>query len=172
MKKRQSGTRADSSASPATQLAAFLAKLEPSVSRLVRAARAKLRKRMPSANELVYDNYNFFVIGFCASERPSECIVSLAASAKGVALSFYYGSSLPDPDRILLGSGNQNRFVRLESAATLDNPAVARLIDEAIARAKTSLRSTGRGRTIIQSVSAKQRPRRATKVSRAPRVAR
>src|SRR4051794_20628515 len=62
MKKRQSGTRAEASASPATQLSAFLAKLEPDVARLVRAARGKLRKRMPTANELVYDNYNFFVI--------------------------------------------------------------------------------------------------------------
>ena len=117
---------------------------------------------MPTANELVYDNYNFFVIGFCAAELPSDCIVSLAASAKGVALSFYYGSSLPDPDGILLGSGNQNRFVRLDSAATLDNRP-SRLISEAIARAKTPLPNTGRGRTIIRSISAKQRPRRATK---------
>jgi hypothetical protein len=163
VKQRHPGTRADSSASPATQLSAFLAKFEPAVARVVRAARAKLRKRMPTANELVYDNYNFFVIGFCATERPSDCIVSLAASAKGVGLSFYYGSSLPDPDGILLGSGNQNRFVRLDSAATLDEPAVATLISEAIARAKPPLPNTGRGQTIIRSISAKQRPRRATK---------
>jgi hypothetical protein len=26
---------------------------------------------------------------------------------------------LPDPDKILLGSGKQNRFIRLENAATL-----------------------------------------------------
>jgi len=81
-----------------------------------------LRKRYPTANELVYDNYNFFVIGFSATERPSDCLFSIAANAKGVGLAFYYGATLPDPHKILLGSGNQNRFIRLESAATLSKP--------------------------------------------------
>jgi|SRR5882672_2552654 len=147
--------------SPTRQLAGFIAKYEPAVGKLVRAARAKLRKRMPTAIEQVYDNYNFLAIGYCATERTSDCIVSLAVSAKGVALSFYYGASLPDPDGILLGSGNQNRFVRLASAATLDEPAVARAIGAAIAKAKTPLPSKGRGVTMIKSVSVKQRPRRA-----------
>jgi hypothetical protein len=149
-------------ASPAKQLAGFLAKFDPEVARLVRAARAALRKRMPTAIEQVYDNYNFLAIGFCSTERTSDCIVSLAASAKGVSLSFYYGATLPDPEQILLGSGNQNRFVRLPSAATLAAPAVAALIDAAIAQAKTPLPATERGSTIIKSISAKQRPRRST----------
>jgi hypothetical protein len=84
----------------------------------------------------------------------------LAVSPKGVALSFYYGASLPDPHGILLGSGNQNRYVRLESAATLAKPAVEGVIRAAIAQAKTPLPATGRGRLVIKSVSAKQRPRR------------
>jgi len=71
---------------------------------------------------LVYDNYNFFVVGFSATERSSDCLVSLVANAKGVGLSFYYGATLPDPANILLGSGNQNRFIRLENAATLAKP--------------------------------------------------
>jgi hypothetical protein len=151
---------------PAKQLDAFIAKFDPVVARVIRACRAKLRERMPTANEIVYDNYNYFVIGYSASERPSDCIVSLAAAANGVGLSFYYGSSLDDPDGILQGSGRQNRFVRLPSAATLDHPAVARLIGQAIARAKTPLPESGRGRTIIKSVSARQRPRRARKRSK------
>ena len=101
------------SESPAKQLAGFLAKFDPPVARLVRSARSSLRKRFPTAIEQIYDNYNFLAIGFCATERASDCVVSLAISPKGVALSFYYGSSLPDPHGILLGSGNQNRYVRL-----------------------------------------------------------
>jgi hypothetical protein len=64
----------------------------------------------------------FFVIGFCTTERTLDCIISLAASAKGVVLSFYHGASLADSDNILPGSGKQNRFIRLESAATLSEP--------------------------------------------------
>lgn len=148
--------------SPAKQLAGFVAKYDPSVGKLVRATRAALRKRLPTAVELVYDNYQFLAIGFSATERPSDCLVSLAISPKGVALSFYYGSSLPDPDGILLGSGNQNRYVRLDNAATLALPAVEGLILAAIKHAKTPLPASGRGYTVIRSISAKQRPRRPT----------
>src|SRR5258705_5280920 len=145
---------------PAKQLAGFIAKFDPSVAKIIRACRSALRKRLPTANEIVYDNYNFFVIGYSSTERPSDCIVSLAAGANGVGLSFYYGSTLPDPDKILLGSGNQNRFVRLPSARKLAEPAVESLIRAAIAQGKTPLPKSGKGRTIIKSISAKQRPRR------------
>jgi hypothetical protein len=84
----------------------------------------------------------------------------LAPSAKGVALSFYQGATLPDPHKVLLGSGKQNRFVRLESAATLSDPKVKALIDAAAQQAKNPLPLTGRGYTMIKSVSANQRPRR------------
>jgi hypothetical protein len=156
--KRAATTPAKQSA--AKQLASFIAKFDPRHAKVIRDARAVLRKRMPAATELVYDNYNFFVIGYSSSVRPSDCIVSIAAAANGVGLSFYYGASLPDPQKLLLGAGSQNRFVRLPSAKTLGEPGVAALIDAAIAQAKTPLSGTGHGRTIIQSISAKQRPRR------------
>jgi hypothetical protein len=152
--------KAAPNATSAKQLDGFLDKYEPSVAKLARACRAALRKRWPTALELVYDNYQFLAIGFCASERASDCLVSLAVSPKGVALSFYYGATLPDPRKILLGSGNQNRFLRLESAAMLAQHEVAVLLRAAEAQAKTPLPASGRGALIIKSVSAKQRPRR------------
>jgi hypothetical protein len=146
--------------SPAEQVASFIAKFDPNMARLIRSTRAAVRKRFPTAIELVYDNYNFFVMGFCTTERASDCIVSLAANAKGVGLCFYWGATLPDPHKILLGSGNQTRFIRLESAATLAKPEVEALLKAAVAQAKSPLPATGRGYTIIKSISAKQRPRR------------
>lgn len=151
---------AASTESPAKLLAGFVAKYDPAVGKLARATRVALRKRLPTAIELVYENYQFLAIGFSATERASDCLVSLAISPKGVALSFYYGSTLPDPDGILLGSGNQNRYVRLDSAAKLAHPAVEAVIRAAIVKAKTPLPATGKGYTVIKSVSAKQRPRR------------
>jgi hypothetical protein len=152
--------KATTSPSAAAQLASFVAKYDPAVGRLVRATRAAMRKRLPTALELIYDNYQFLAIGYSATERAADSIVSLAVSPKGVALCFIYGASLPDPQSILQGSGNQTRFVRLAGAATLAEPAVAALLRAAIAKARTPLPTTGRGRTIIKSVSAKQRPRR------------
>ena len=42
------------------QLASFIGKFEPAQQRLICAVRKALRARLPSANELAYDNYNFF----------------------------------------------------------------------------------------------------------------
>src|ERR1700679_1219988 len=106
---------------PEQQLKGFVAKFEPAMGKLIRECRSAMRKRFPTANELVYDNYNFLVIGYCTTERPSDCVVSLAANSKGIGLSFYRGATLPDPHRILQGSGNQNRFVRLDGVATLSS---------------------------------------------------
>src|SRR5690348_7140868 len=104
------------------QLQSFIKKFEPQHQAVIRAARKKLRKRFPTATEFAYDNYNFFVVGFGPNERPSDCIVSIAAAANGVGLCFIRGATLPDPDKVLLGSGKQTRFVRLPSADVLDQP--------------------------------------------------
>ena len=146
--------------STAQQLEAFIEKFDAKNAALIRSVRKALRKRLPTANELVYDNYNFFVIGYSSTERPSDCIVSVAAAANGVGLSFYYGATLPDPHKLLLGSGSQNRFIRLESAATLARPEVEELISAAIAQGETPLLRGGKGKLIIRSISAKQKPRR------------
>lgn len=148
------------SADAEKQLKSFVDKFEPKNRALIRAVRKAMQKRLPTANELVYDNYNFFVIGYCSTERPSDCIVSVAAGANGVGLSFYRGASLPDPHKILLGSGNQNRFIRLGSVEILSRPEVKALIEAAVAQGKTPLPASGGGKLIIRSISAKQRPRR------------
>jgi uncharacterized protein DUF1801 len=142
------------------QLKSFIDKFAPKHQAVIRAMRKALRKRLPTANELAYDNYNFFALGYCSTERPSDCIVSIAAAANGVGLSFYYGATLPDPHGILLGSGNQNRFIRIESAEMLTRPEVEALIAAADAQAETPMPTSGKGKLIIRSISAKQKPRR------------
>jgi hypothetical protein len=146
--------------SPATQLNALIGRFDPNIRKLVREARAKLRRRLPTAIELVYDNYNALAIAFASSERGSDAIVSLAVYARGVNLYFMYGVALADPHHLLLGSGNQGRFVRLESAAMLDRREIDALLAAAIEEGETPLPRRGRGHLVIKSVSPKQRPRR------------
>ena len=147
-------------ATPARQVADFIARFDPKIAHVARHARIALRRRLPTALELVYDNFHALVMGFASSDRASDCIVSLAVYPSGVSLNFYYGAALPDPQGILRGSGDQNRFIRIESAAVLEEPAVEALICAAIAHAKTPLRTAGKGVTVIKSISARQRPRR------------
>src|SRR5271156_1449286 len=120
-------------ASGEQQLAGFIKKFDSKNAALIRSVRKVLRRRMPTANELVYDNYNFFVIGYCPSLRPTESILSIAAGANGVGISFgYIGTKVPDPHKILLGSGKLNRFIRVESMQTLERPEVQDLVTAAI----------------------------------------
>lgn len=141
------------------KLDGFIAKFEAKQQSLIRALRKRLQRRFPTAHELAWDNYNFFVIGYSPTDRPTDSIVSLAAAAKGVSLCFIQGASLPDPEKILLGSGKQTRFVRLPSPEVLSQPEVEKLLVAAFAQAKTSLPTSGRGKLLIRSVSEKQRPR-------------
>ena len=145
---------------PEQQVRSFIAKFEPAHQRLIRAVRHALRRRFPTAYELAYDNYNFFVLGYGPTARPSDAIISIAAGANGVGLCFIHGARLPDPEGILLGSGKQTRFIRVESTAVLTRPAVRTLVAAAAARAKASFRGTGGVTLIVRSVAAKQRPRR------------
>ena len=100
------------------QLRSFIDKFAPKDQKLIRAVRSAIRKRFPTANELVWDNYNFFVIGYSPTERPSDSLLSIAARANRVALCFIYGATLPDPKKLLVGEGKQTRFSCGTIAAT------------------------------------------------------
>ena len=63
---------------PAQQLRSCLAKFDPRVAASARAALAQLRKKLPGATEIVYDNYNALAIGFGPSDKASEAIFSIA----------------------------------------------------------------------------------------------
>jgi len=120
-----------------------------------------LRKRLPTAHEVVYEYRDCFVISYSPDERGYEGVFAIRASTDGVRLYFNRGKGLPDPAKLLRGSGKQTRWIRLEGASTLARPEVAHLIDEAIARNRMPFPRTGRGPVVIRSVSTKQRrPRR------------
>lgn len=150
---------AAASTSPARQLAGFIAKFEPAMQKRIKACRAELRKQLPSAVEMVYDNYNFFVIGYGPNERASDAIVSLVADRNGTSLCFIYGATMADPKKLLHGGGNQVRFIKLPGAAALATPDVKALIRTAVKHGDVPLPKT-KGYLVIKSVSAKQRPRR------------
>jgi len=144
---------------PEAQLKSFVDKFDDKDQASIRAIRKSLRKLLPAANELVYDNYNFFVIGYSPTLRPTDSILSIAAGPGKVSLCFpFCGTKLPDPRKLLRGSGSQNRYVRLESAEALARPEVEALIAAAVRLSKPA--ESSKGKLVIRSVSAKQRPRR------------
>src|SRR5262249_35931621 len=119
-------------AAPARQLERFIARFSPEVRSVAKAAPATMRKRLPGAAEFAYDNYGALAVGFGPGELPSQAIFSIAIYPRCVNLMFRFGAELDDPKGILLGTGNQMRHLRLPSAATLDEPEVRALMDQAV----------------------------------------
>ena len=154
--------------SPERQFAAFMAKYTPEIRRLAEEALAKMRALVPGAVEMVYDNYNALVVGFGPSERASEAILSIVLYPRWVTLFFLRGATLPDPQKLLRGSGRIVRHIVLNDAADLDAPAVRALITRALDRAATRPDPRNPRRMVIKSVSARQRPRRPRATSRNP----
>ena len=145
---------------PARQWAAFLSKYDPAIAAMAKAALARMRKYVPGAVELVYDNYNALVVGFGPTERASEAILSLALYPRWVTLFFLQGARLSDPERRLEGAGKRVRHIVVSDVAILDEPAVRALIRQALEAAPRPIDGKARRRMVIRSVSARQRPRR------------
>ena len=99
------------------QLDAFISKYSPDVAKLGRAAIGRMRKLLPAAYALVYDNYNALAVGFAPSARTSAAIFSIVLYPRWVSLFLLKGAGLPDPHKRLSGSGNVVRHVVLTEIA-------------------------------------------------------
>jgi hypothetical protein len=140
------------------QVRAIVQQFAPAHLQLVNSMRRTLRKRLPTAFELVYEYRSWFAISFSPSEKGYEGVLAIRGDADGVKLYFNNGKSLPDPEKLLRGSANA-RAIEVESASTLTRPAVAQLIEEAINRNRVPFARSGGGAVVIRSSSAKSSKR-------------
>jgi hypothetical protein len=138
-------------------LRALIAEFAPAHARLVGAARKFLMERLPTACEVVYEYRDFIVISYSPNEHGYEGVFALRAGAQGVVLYFNQGKTLPDPAKLLQGSGKQVRSIDLEGAGTLARPDVAKLIDAAIASNPVPYAAAGRGALLIRPTAASKR---------------
>lgn len=140
------------------ELRTLIDRFAPTYLRLVTAMRRSLRKRLPTAHEIVYEYRTWFVISFSPSEQGYEGVLAIRGDTHGVKLYFTNGKGLPDPEKLLQGSANA-RWIPVEGPSTLARPAVAGLLDTALARHRIPFEPTGRGSVLIRSTST-QRGRR------------
>lgn len=143
------------------QIESFIAKFSDPIAAEIRAARAEMRRRLPGAVELVYDNFNALAIGYAATEKVGDVVFSIACFPRWVRLFFFHGADLEDPDGLLEGTGKQVRSLKLSSLAVLDDPKVQALMAQALANARP-IDASQPSRSIVKSVSPNQRPRRLT----------
>jgi hypothetical protein len=144
----------------AVRLEDFIRKFDPEMATQIRNVLARMRTRLPGAVELVYDSYNALAIGFASGERVVDVIFSIACYPRWVSLFFFPGIDLDDPVHLLKGAGKKCRHIVLRSPAMLDDPGVAALMGQALAKVGNPIDARLSGRIVIKSVSAKQRARR------------
>ena len=142
------------------QLDGLLKKYSPEMEKLGRAAIAYLRKRLPGAFCLVYDNYNALAVGFGPEAKASTLPISIALYPRWATLFLMFGATLDDPEGLLEGKGPRIRSVRLDGLGMLKSEAIDTLVAAAVVQAGWKLDPKAKGELIMQSVSAKQRPRR------------
>jgi len=142
---------------PESQLLSLIEKLDPKDQKLIRSVRSSLRKRFPTANELVYDYGHSLVISYSPTEAGGQAIVSAAVRADGVRLYFMHGPQLPDPKKLLQGSAKEVRFIVVKAAQELAHPDVEALFAATLDRAKVPLPSEGRGKLVIKATAASKR---------------
>ena len=140
---------------------AIIQSVAPESERLIATIRRSLRKRLPTAHEIVYEYRSWVVISFSPTANGYDGILAIRGDASGVKLYFNRGKSLPDPDRVLQGSGTQARFITVESASALGRPPLTRLIEHALTTAPVEFAPSGRGTVLIRGVSLKKRRRQA-----------
>ena len=145
------------------ELEAFLEAYPGRIAKLFLATRRAVLAEAPDANELVYDAYNSVSTAYSFSGRLREAFCHVAAYSAHVNLGFNRGAGLPDPSRLLDGSGRQIRHVRLVGPSDLRAPRIGRLIRAAVAQGR-ELAAGARAPTAISTVrpttGAKRRPKR------------
>jgi len=76
------------------------------------------------------------MIAYSYGQKYAEMICTIIPSKKGLKLGFYKGVDLPDPDKLLEGSGKISRYVEIRSAEQIKSPALKKLIESALAAYK------------------------------------
>src|SRR5215472_18186620 len=66
------------------ELRALIARFAPKHLRLISAMRRSLRKRLPTAHEVVYEYRESFVISYSPNDHGYEGVLGIRASADGV----------------------------------------------------------------------------------------
>src|SRR5256885_13514072 len=89
----------------------------------------------PTANELIYDNYNALAFGWSPTDKVGHtfCSIAVGRTSYNVHFGFYWGSEIADPEKKLLGEGNQYRYILVENKDDFPKTYIAKLMKEAYA---------------------------------------
>ena len=146
---------------PRPEYLKFLSAYEPHITELALAVRKLVLEEAPDATELIYDAYSAVTVGYSFTGRPSDAFIHIAAYARWVNLGFNYGSQLEDPQKVLQGTGQWVRHIRIADTGEVKNPVLRRFVKSAIAQAERpdpTLDKPGTaGKSIVRAIYEKKR---------------
>jgi hypothetical protein len=117
---------------PDRQLLDYLAAYDPHVANLFLSLREIVREEAPAAIESISMGYAL-AIGFSFTGKPlKDGFCHIVACKSWVNLGFNRGTLLPDPGKILLGTGKLIRHITFRSHDDLERPVVRRYLQAAI----------------------------------------
>ena len=116
----------------------------------------------PKANELIYDNYNALAFGWSPTDKLGHtfCSIAVGRTSKNIHFGFYWGSQIADPEKVLIGNGNQYRYLLVRSKKDFPMAYITTLVHKAYVNSLAKVKDPSQiveGRTITKSVSEKKR---------------
>jgi len=117
---------------PDRQLLSYLASYDPHISNLTLAVREVVLEEAPEAIESISKGYAV-AIGFSFTGKPlKDGFCHIVTYSSYVNLGFNRGALLPDPNRVLAGTGKSIRHITIRNQSELDRPLIRRYLQAAI----------------------------------------
>src|SRR5947208_779148 len=122
----------------------FLQPFGEEISQLVLWLREFVWKLYPSSNELIYDNYNALAFGWSPTDRVGHtfCSIAVGRTSKNIHFGFYWGSEIADPEKKLIGEGNQYRYLLVKTKASFPKAYIKKLVKEAYANSLAKVKDS------------------------------
>jgi|SRR5437773_1765673 len=143
----------------------FLKPFDVEITGLVMWLREFIWDLCPTANELIYDNYNALAFGWSPTDRVGHtfCSIAVGRTSNNVHFGFYWGNEIADPEKKLLGQGNQYRYILVKSKTDFPKTYVKKLVKEAYANSLAKVKDAKQlmqGKTIVKSISSVKRSKK------------
>ena len=108
----------------------ILSRFDEKTATLAIELREFVLKEINGAIEIPDNSVSLIGYGFGTGYKDLICTILL--SKQGVKLGLNRGSELPDPKKLLSGTGKVHRYVEIKTNDDIKNPAVKRLLTEAL----------------------------------------
>lgn len=110
-------------------VATLLDKYPGAVKELARKAQELILNTLQDITETVDAPAKMIAYGY--GPKYADSIYTIILSQKGIKIGFYKGASLPDPERLLTGTGKVHKYVDVKNPEDIENAAVKKLLKEA-----------------------------------------